>query len=237
MANEFATEVEMPLNLLPNFGIPVLVVALAGREGYGPRLYRSQADGENFGHIDILEGEEIMAEIVRQGWTTSGQVGVTGCSYGGYYTGQIIARFPHVFAAANPQCSLLDAFTEWQLGYSSLLSYLVGQTPMENPSRYAQISPLYNADRIRTPTMLFHGAEDFLQIDVARNFHDVIAASGVEVNLYEFEGIGHSLFDPEYQRIAAQLQIRVFSPAFGTPGRAELKVLEGTGRGRSRGSA
>lgn len=210
MANEFATDVEMPLNLLPNFGLPVLVVALAGREGYGPGLYRSQADGQNFGHIDMLEGEEIIGQIIGQGWTTSGQVGVTGCSYGGYYAAQVTARFPHVFAASNPQCSLLDAFTEWQLGYSSLLSYLVGQTPMENPERYGQISPLYNADRIRTPTMLFHGADDFLQIDVARNFHDVIAASDVDVTLYEFEGIGHSLYDPEYQRIAAQLQVDFF---------------------------
>ncbi|MGF1568146.1 MAG: prolyl oligopeptidase family serine peptidase [Nodosilinea sp.] len=210
MVNEFATEVEMPLNLLPNFGLPVLVVPLSGREGFGPEFYRAQADDQNFGYLDLLEGGEIIGQIIQSGWATADQVGVTGCSYGGYYAAQITAQFPNLFGAANPQCSLLDNFTEWQLGYSSLLSYLVGQTPMENLELYRQNSPLYNATAIRTPTMMFHGADDFLQIDVARNFHDVVAASEVPITLYEFEGIGHSLSDPTYQRIAAQLQVEFF---------------------------
>ncbi|HSM83246.1 MAG TPA: prolyl oligopeptidase family serine peptidase [Nodosilinea sp.] len=210
MANEFATEVEMPLNLLPNFGLGVLVVPLSGREGFGPERYRALADGQNFGQLDVQEGADIVAQAVQQGWTTAAQVGVTGCSYGGYYAAQITAQFPRLFAAANPQCSLLDAFTEWQLGYSSLLSYLVGQTPMEAPDTYRQISPLYNAAAIRTPTLLFHGAEDFLQVDVARNFHDVMDLGAGEVTLYVFEGVGHSLYGSGYQALAAELQIEFF---------------------------
>jgi dipeptidyl aminopeptidase/acylaminoacyl peptidase len=210
MANEFATAVEMPLNLLPNFGLAVLVVPLMGREGFGPEVYRALADPENFGRIDVETGAEILAQMVQRGWTTPPQVGITGCSYGGYYAAQMITRFPQVVGAANPQCSLLDTLTEWQLGYSSLLSYLVGQTPMETPDTYLRISPLYNAQSIRTPTLLFHGAEDFLQIDVARNFHDVIAGAGVPVMLYEFEGVGHSLYGSGYQTLAAQLQLDFF---------------------------
>ncbi|MDA0865586.1 MAG: prolyl oligopeptidase family serine peptidase [Cyanobacteria bacterium] len=210
MVNEFAIEVEMPFNLLPNFGISVLSVPLAGREGFGPEFYRLQADGANFGQVDIIEGVDIASQLVGQGWTTYEQLGVTGCSYGGYYTAQAITRFPDVFAAANPQCSLLDALTEWQLGYSSLLSYLTGLTPMEAPEVYQYISPLYGADRIETPTLIFHGSGDFLQIDMARNFHDVIEANDVPVTLYEFEGVGHSIFDLGLQRTAAQLQIDFF---------------------------
>jgi dipeptidyl aminopeptidase/acylaminoacyl peptidase len=210
MANEFATEVEMPLNLLPNFGLAVLVVPLSGREGFGPDLYRALADPENFGRVDMQEGAEIIGQMIERGWTTAAQVGVTGCSYGGYYTAQLVTQFSQLVAAANPQCSLLDTFTEWQLGYSSLLSYLVGQTPMEAPTAYQQSSPLYNAEAIRTPMLLFHGAEDFLQIDVARNFHDVVDQAAVPVTLYEFEGVGHSLYGSGYQPLAAQLQIEFF---------------------------
>ncbi|TVQ06621.1 MAG: S9 family peptidase [Leptolyngbya sp. DLM2.Bin27] len=210
MANEFAVEVEMPLNLLPNFGLAVLVVPLSGREGFGPDLYRALADDQNFGRADVQEGAEIIDQMVQRGWTTATQVGVTGCSYGGYYAAQLMAQFPAQVAAANPQCSLLDTLTEWQLGYASLLSYLVGQTPMEAPNTYLQSSPLYNAQAIRTPTLLFHGAEDFLQIDVVRNFHDVIDLAGIPVMLYEFEGVGHSLYGSGYQPLAAQLQIEFF---------------------------
>jgi hypothetical protein len=210
MVNEFAIEVEMPFNLLPNFGVSVLSVPLAGREGFGSELYQLQAQGSNFGQVDIIEGVEIASQLVSQGWIRSDQLGITGCSYGGYYTAQAIARFPEVFAAANPQCSLLDAFTEWQLGYSSLLSYLTGFTPMEAPEVYQQISPLYSATKVQTPTMIFHGSGDFLQVDMARNFHDVIESKGVPVMMYEFEGVGHSVFDIGLQRIAAQLQIDFF---------------------------
>ncbi|WP_035988033.1 alpha/beta hydrolase family protein [Leptolyngbya sp. KIOST-1] len=210
MTHEFATEVEMPLNLLPNFGLAVLVVPLAGREGFGPELYRALADGQNFGHLDVGEGADIIGQLIQRGWTTAAQVGVTGCSYGGYYAAQLMAQFPQLVAAANPQCSLLDTLTEWQLGYSSLLSFLMGQTPMEAPHSYIEASPLYRATAIRTPTLLFHGSEDFLQIDVARNFHDVIDLAGVPVMLYEFEGVGHSLYGSGYQTQAAQLQIEFF---------------------------
>jgi dipeptidyl aminopeptidase/acylaminoacyl peptidase len=210
MANQFGATVESPLNLLPNFGLPVLVVPLSGREGFGPAFYRRLADQENFGQLDITEGALVIEQMVQRGWAGAGQVGVTGCSYGGYYSAQLISRFPRLVAAANPQCSLLDTLTEWQLGYGALLAYLVGQTPMEAPQRYQRDSPLYQATAIRTPTLLFHGAEDFLQLAVVRNFHDVIAAAGVPVTLYEFEGLGHSLIDPEFQYLAAQLQVAFF---------------------------
>ncbi|MGF1460897.1 MAG: prolyl oligopeptidase family serine peptidase, partial [Leptolyngbyaceae cyanobacterium] len=207
MINEFAVEVEMPFNLLPNFGIPVLSVPLAGREGFGSEFYQLQAEGDNFGAVDIGEGIDIAAQLAEAGWARPDQLGVTGCSYGGYYTAQAIAQFPGVFAAANPQCALLDAFTEWQLGYSSLLSYLTGRTPMEAPEHYRQISPLYSANNITTATMIFHGSNDFLQVDMARNFHDVIASNEIHAMMYEIESEGHSIYDIGLQRTADQIQI------------------------------
>lgn len=210
MANEFATEVEAPLNLLPNFGIAVLVVPLTGREGFGPAFYRAQAEGQNFGRIDLAEGRDIVQQVVQQGWAQSSQIGVSGCSYGGYFAAQSLRQFPGLFAAANPQCSLLDTLTEWQLGYSALLSYLVGQAPMEDPTAYIVISPLYGSTPITTPTLMFHGSEDFLQIDVARNFHDMLETTGAPVTLYEFEATGHGISDPQFQTLAAQLQIEFF---------------------------
>lgn len=210
MANAFATEVEAPLNLLPNFGIAVLVVPLTGREGFGPDFYRAQAEGQNFGHIDLAEGRDIVQHVVQQGWAQASQIGVSGCSYGGYFAAQSLRQFPGLFAAANPQCSLLDTLTEWQLGYSALLSYLVGQVPMEDPTAYTAISPLYGVNQVTTPTLMFHGSEDFLQIDVARNFHDVLEAAGAPVTLYEFEAMGHGISDPQLQNLAAQMQIQFF---------------------------
>jgi predicted esterase len=57
---------------------------------------------------------------------------------------------------------------------------------------------------------MFHGTEDFLQIDVARNFHDMLESAGAPVTLYQFEGMGHGISDPQFQNLAAQLQIQFF---------------------------
>jgi dipeptidyl aminopeptidase/acylaminoacyl peptidase len=81
---------------------------------------------------------------------------------------------------------------------------------MEAPETYRQISPLYSAGDIKTATMIFHGSADFLQVDMARNFHDVIDSNNVPVMMYEFEEVGHSIFDVGLQRVAAQLQVDFF---------------------------
>ncbi len=107
-----ATAVESPFNLLPNFGLAVLIVPLAGREGYGPAFYNRLAEGENFWHVDLAEGAEIVEQVVARGYATREQIGVTDCSYGGYYASQLVALYPHLLAAANPQCALQDLFVE-----------------------------------------------------------------------------------------------------------------------------
>lgn len=98
-----------------------------------------------------------MEALVQAGWARSDQVGISGCSYGGYYATQITSQYPDLFAASNPQCSLLDLLTEWQLGYSSLLSYLTGQTPMENPAAYLAISPSTMRQPFELPPSCFMG--------------------------------------------------------------------------------
>jgi dipeptidyl aminopeptidase/acylaminoacyl peptidase len=210
MVNQWSAGVESPFNLLPNFGLAVLIVPLAGREGYGPAFYTRLVEGDNFGRVDLAEGAEIVEQLIARGYATRDQIGVTGCSYGGYYASQLIALYPDLVAAANPQCALQDLFVEWQLGYAHVLSYLVGHTPMENVERYRQVSPMYLAGAIRTPTLLFHGFNDFLQVDVTRSFHDTLMLNDVPVMMYEFTDAGHGLRTVPSERIAAQLQIDFF---------------------------
>ncbi len=81
---------------------------------------------------------------------------------------------------------------------------------MESVERYRQVSPMYLAAAIRTPTLLFHGYHDFLQVDVTRSFHDALMLDDVPVTMYEFTDAGHGLRTVAAERIAAQLQIDFF---------------------------
>ncbi|GAA5531371.1 prolyl oligopeptidase family serine peptidase [Herpetosiphon gulosus] len=210
MTQFFASNTENPYNLLPNFGIAVLYVPLPGRLGFGPEFLNALADNDNFGKIDIDEGAEIIGQAISRGWTSQGKVGVTGCSYGGYFSAQSITRHPTRYAAANPQCTLLNNANEFHFGLGPLIAYLEGGTPMDKPAEYAADSPLNRADRVRTPTLLFHGEYDFLPVKYAVDFHDQIEIQKHRVKLVTFELEGHGLGDPANQYRAAQEQILWF---------------------------
>src|SRR5262249_24123742 len=146
-----------PFNLLPNFGFAVLFVPLEGREGFGSTSLNALADNRNFGQIDIDEMAEIVQQTISQGWTAPGSVGITGCSYGGYFTSMSIVRHPGLYAAANTQCTLLDLYYEWQFGYTPYVSYLMGRSPISDPAEYTKDSPLYGATAIKAATLIFAG--------------------------------------------------------------------------------
>jgi dipeptidyl aminopeptidase/acylaminoacyl peptidase len=211
VANSFAANVENPYNLLPNFGVAVLFMPLVGRYGYGVERFRALYDGQNFGEIDIDEQAEIVRQMVEGGWTSPGKVGITGCSYGGYFTAQSVARHPDLYAAASTQCTLLDLPNEWQFGdRGPAVSFIMGGPPTTNVQGYADASPLYGVARARTAMLIFHGVEDFLPIRLAATLHDQFQTNGAAVNMLAFLGEGHGLAQPNSQLTAGQWQIQWF---------------------------
>lgn len=210
MLNTWGGYVENPFSLLPNFGIAVLVVPLPGREGNGPAFLNALADRNQFGEIDIDEQAAIVRQMIARGWTAPGRVGITGCSYGGYFTTQSLVRHPGLYAAANTQCSWVETIHDWQFIGAPLNAYLTGTTPSENAAEYIRNSPLYNATKIRTPLLIFHGSEDFQPLGFMETLHDELDQAGVPVELLTFIGEGHGLYQPSSQLTAGQAQINWF---------------------------
>jgi dipeptidyl aminopeptidase/acylaminoacyl peptidase len=215
MTNRWGATPEEPFNLLPNFGIAVLFMPFSGREGFGPKFLNALVDGRKFGAADIDEAAQAVQALMAQGYTTPGQVGITGCSYGGYFTSHSLVRHPELYAAANAQCAPLDLVHWWQSVGRLLVTYVEGRLPSESRFEYRQDSPLQRAARIRTPLLLFHAAEDFLPVALARDFHDQIAATGSPVTLLVFEQEGHTLSLPTSRYLAGQCQIVWFRRYLG----------------------
>lgn len=210
MGNHWGVNVESPHTLLPSFGIGVLMVPLQQRPGLDSRLWNQLADGDNFGAVDIDELAEIAGQVVARGWARADQVGISGCSYGGYMTAQSIVRHPQRYAAANPQCSLLDLVSEFQTGYASHIGYLQGASPGTRWSEYLADSPGFHGASVRTPTLIFHGTQDFLPVGIAENFYADIRSAGTDARILRFVGEPHGLRDSANQLYAAQEQITWF---------------------------
>jgi dienelactone hydrolase len=210
MVNSWATSVENPYSLLPSFGLPVFMVNASGRLSNGPRFYSDMADGRNFGHRDIRDVKEGVDYLVAHGIADPARVGVTGCSYGGYFTLQSLVEYPDVYKAGNAQCSLNDLLYEYNFGWAYTIAYLMGRSPIADPAEYVKDSPLYRSYQVKAPLLIFHGTNDFLPHEHMVNFHDQVVANGVPARMLRVAGEGHGLGEANSQRYAAQLQIDWF---------------------------
>lgn len=218
MTNTWGTSVESPYSLLPAFGIPVFVVNGSGRNSNGAAFYSAMADGRNYGQRDIRDVKEGVDALIAKGYVNPAAVGVTGCSYGGYFSLQSIVEFPTFYAASNAQCSLNDMMYEYNFGWSPFLAYLIGNSPTGDPAEFVRDSPTYNVGKMRTPLLLFHGTNDFLFFESITNVHDQLALQGVPTRFLRAIGYGHGIggiqgvpnAGPRGQRAAFQLQLEWF---------------------------
>ncbi|NTU78412.1 MAG: prolyl oligopeptidase family serine peptidase [Chloroflexales bacterium] len=216
--NQWYASVESPFSLLPSFGFGLLIVPLYGRYGIGPERFDGLVDGTNFGQIDIDAQAEIVAQLRARGWAN--KVGIVGCSYGGYFVNQSITRHPSTYDAAHAQCSLIDLFTEWSRGYPALAPWFEGLPPQAALEEYRRDSPAYNAGRVRTPLLAFHGTDDFLPVTVMENYMLQVINNQVPARLLKFQGAGHGVnvngdgvigrYAADYEVYGAQEQITWF---------------------------
>lgn len=211
MRNHWEATVESPFGLLPNFGFGVLVVPLYGRYGVGPERFNALAAGNNLGQIDIDAQAEIVNQLRAKGWAS--KVGISGCSYGGYFTNQSITRHPNTYDAAHAMCSMVDLVSEWSRGYASLAPWMEGLPPQNAMAEYIKDSPAYNATKVRTPLLAFHGTNDFLPVTVMENYMLQIINNKVPAKLLKFTGTGHGFpvtagaLEKPYELYGAQEQL------------------------------
>lgn len=217
MYNMWGASVESPYSLLPAFGVPVIIVNGSGRTSDGAQFYADMAEGKNFGQRDIRDVKEAVEHLVGLGVVDPDAVGVTGCSYGGYFTLQSLVELPDFYAAGNSQCSLNDMMYEYHFGWAPFLAYLMGSAPTMDPAEYVKDSPAFRAGEIRSPLLQFHGSNDFLFFESITNIHDQVRANGVPSRFFRARGYGHGLGGAEgdnggakAQRYAFQLQLQWF---------------------------
>ena len=223
MYNQWGTSVESPFTMLPAFGIPVFMVNAVGRLSNGATFYTDMADGDNYGQLDILDVKQGVELLINQNVVDPNAVGVTGCSYGGYFTLQSLVEFPDFYAAGNSQCSLNDMMYEYNFGWAPFLAYLIGDSPTSNPVEYVRDSPTYRSSQIKAPLLQFHGTNDFLFFEHITNIHDQVEANGVPSRFFRGEGYGHGIGDVSRgdgsgvkgQSYAFQLQLQWFREHLG----------------------
>ncbi|MDD3666743.1 MAG: prolyl oligopeptidase family serine peptidase, partial [Bacteroidales bacterium] len=68
--------------------------------------------------------------------------------------------------------------------------------PWNDPGLFTRQSPLYNADKVKTPILLLHGNKDTnVPTSESRQFFTALTLLGKEVTLVEFDGQDHQILE------------------------------------------
>ena len=107
--------------------------------------------------------------LINQGFINPDRVGVQGHSWGGYQIAYMITE-SDLFAAAEagaPVVNMTSAYggIRWASGMSRMFQYeqtqsRIGGSLWESPLRYLDNSPLFQADKIKTPLLMLHNDDD-----------------------------------------------------------------------------
>ena len=130
-----------------------------GSLGYGDEFLAKLIDRENEIEVaDLISGTE---KLIADGIADPERIGVMGWSNGGYLTNCMIVARPDLFRAASSGAGVLDMVIQWGVEDTPghVINFMQG-LPWERPEHYQAASPLYELDKVTTPTVIHVGGAD-----------------------------------------------------------------------------
>lgn len=192
------TRFEPETQFFTSRGFAFLSVNHRGSTGYG-REYMLKLRG-NWGYYDVEDAASGAQHLVSQGVADAKKLVIIGGSAGGFTVLQSLVDKPGFFRAAiclygvSNQFMLVEDTHKFEERYSDSL---LGPLP-QAADLYRARSPLYNAEKIVDPVIIFQGEDDKV---VPRNQSDSIVASlkarGVPHEYHIYSGEGHGFRKPE----------------------------------------
>ena len=182
-------------------GFAVLQVNHRGGTGYG-KAYKDR-HRLSWGIYDVADAASGAQHLVDEGVVDAGKLVILGGSAGGYTVLQSLVDMPGFWKAGVCLYGISNQFTlvsetdlEWKFE-SRYSEMLLGALP-EAAERYRDRSPLFHAEKISDPVIVFQGDEDNV---VPRSQSDsivaVLARRGVPHEYHVYAGEGHGWRKPE----------------------------------------
>jgi dipeptidyl aminopeptidase/acylaminoacyl peptidase len=191
--NGWVTRYSEPGQLLAGEGYAAFYPNYRGSTGRGLAFARA-AFGDPVGKEfdDVLDGIEY---LVGQGLADPAKVGITGGSYGGYFTAWGATKHSSRFAAGVMFVGISDTLFKARTTDIPREDELVhmGTTPGKTPQLYGERSPITFAGNAKTPLLILHGKEDpRVDPSQSRMLYRALKEKGdVPVRLVWYPGEGH----------------------------------------------
>ncbi|MEO7908264.1 MAG: S9 family peptidase [Roseiflexaceae bacterium] len=182
-----------PQQMFAGAGYAVLLANPRGSTGWGVDF--TEANIGDFGGCDY---EDIIAgvdHVIALGIADPERLGIGGWSYGGFMTAWAVTqtnRFKAAMMGAGI-CNWLSFHGVAEIGTWDQISYRA--SPYEQGGRYDRFSAIHYVDRVITPTLIVHGADDIIvPVGQSYEFFRALKDHGVptELVIYPREPHGFS---------------------------------------------
>lgn len=191
-------------------GFALVVVNYLGSSGFG-RDYRKGLDGE-IGIMDVADGVSCVDYLASMGCIDRTRVGIVGASAGGYATLQSLCTYPDIYAGGLSRYGIGDwkRCTEETHKFESryLDKLMYGDRDLsekEKDDLLRQRSPLFNAEKIKSPVLLLQGSIDkVVPPNQAKEMEKIVKENGGEAKLIMFEGEGHGFSQAKHIKAAVE---------------------------------
>jgi dipeptidyl aminopeptidase/acylaminoacyl peptidase len=191
---------------LVNHGYVVYAINNRGSSGYGKSFYKM--DDRRHGEVDLDDCVASKRLLVETGVVDPERIGIFGGSYGGYMVLAALAYRPREFAVGvdlygvSNWVRTLESIPAWWESFRKALYEEMGD-PATDTDRLRRISPLFHADKIERPLIVFQGANDPRVLKVESD--EIVAAArqrGVPVEYLVFDDEGHGISKKQNQERA-----------------------------------
>lgn len=177
----------------------VYVINPSGTVGWGQEFAARHVNAwGDWTAEEIIEGVKRVCKDKQ--FINSKKIGCMGASYGGFMT-QYLQTKTDIFACAISHAGISNITSYWgegYWGYSYSAAASADSYPWNNPKLYTEHSPLFNADKIKTPLLLLHGTSDTnVPIGESIQMYNALKILGKDVEFITVKGENHGIVDFE----------------------------------------
>ncbi len=207
-------------------GFAVVDVNYGGSTGYG-RDYRERLRGR-WGVVDVDDCVDVARFLTESGRADPARLLIHGGSAGGWTT-LCALTFRDVFASGASYFGVADAGAlarETHKFESRYMDSMIGPWP-EDEERYEERSPIFHAERLETPMILFQGLEDkVVPPDQAEVMVAALEKKEVPHAYVAYDGEQHGFRRAENVRRTAEAELYFYGRVLGFAPADELAPVE-----------
>jgi dipeptidyl aminopeptidase/acylaminoacyl peptidase len=186
----------------PFFNSTTQALLLRGISVFAPNVRGSSGFGKRFVNLDngplradgVRDIKSTIDAMVKSGVAAPGRIGIMGGSYGGYMVMAGLAEYPTEIAAGADLFGVVnfETFFKQTEPWMAAISTVEYGDPKTQAAMLRDLSPLHKVDRVVSPTIVLHGANDTnVPVIEAEQVVDSLKKRNVPVKYVLFPDEGH----------------------------------------------